>query len=55
MEKSRMKALDAYIRAANYVSAAQIFLKENVRLEKPLSFDDIKPRLLGGEVTHESA
>lgn len=42
-----MKALDAYIRAANYVSAAQIFLKENVRLERPLSFDDIKPRLLG--------
>ena len=31
----------------NYVSVAQIFLQENFLLEHPLSFDDIKPRLLG--------
>ncbi|MCF7843550.1 phosphoketolase family protein [Candidatus Gracilibacteria bacterium] len=41
------KNFDAYIRAANYLSAAQIFLKDNFLLERPLSFDDIKPRLLG--------
>ncbi|MBP6949039.1 MAG: phosphoketolase family protein [Candidatus Pacebacteria bacterium] len=41
------KNFDAYIRAANYLSAAQIFLQDNFLLERPLSFDDIKPRLLG--------
>lgn len=41
------KNFDAYVRAANYLSAAQIFLKDNFLLERPLSFDDIKPRLLG--------
>jgi len=41
------KNFDAYIRAANYMSGAQIFLKDNFLLERPLSFDDIKPRLLG--------
>ncbi len=38
---------DQYYRAANYLTAAQIFLKDNFLLERPLSFDDIKPRLLG--------
>ncbi|MCX6701794.1 MAG: phosphoketolase family protein [Candidatus Zambryskibacteria bacterium] len=38
---------ESYCRAANYLSAAQIFLKDNFLLERPLSFDDIKPRLLG--------
>ncbi len=38
---------DAYLRAANYITASQIFLKDNFLLERPLSFDDIKPRLLG--------
>lgn len=41
------KNFDAYVRATNYLSAAQIFLKDNFLLERPLSFDDIKPRLLG--------
>ncbi len=35
------------IRAANYLTVAQLFLKQNFLLEKPLEFDDIKPRLLG--------
>lgn len=35
------------IRACDYLSVAQLFLKSNFLLEKPLSFDDIKPRLLG--------
>jgi xylulose-5-phosphate/fructose-6-phosphate phosphoketolase len=41
------KNFESYCRAANYISAAQIFLKDNFLLERPLSFDDIKPRLLG--------
>jgi len=36
-----------YVRAANYLSAIQIYLWQNFLLEKPLSSDDIKPRLLG--------
>ena len=38
---------DKFTRAANYLTAAQIFLKDNFLLERPLTFDDIKPRLLG--------
>lgn len=41
------ESLDKYISATNYLSAAQIFLRDNFLLERPLSFDDIKPRLLG--------
>lgn len=35
------------IRACNYLTVTQLFLKANFLLERPLSFDDIKPRLLG--------
>ena len=38
---------DKYLRAANYLTAAQIFLQSNFLLERELTFDDIKPRLLG--------
>jgi xylulose-5-phosphate/fructose-6-phosphate phosphoketolase len=40
-------AFQQYFRAANYLTAAQIFLQDNFLLERPLTFDDIKPRLLG--------
>src|SRR3989344_1547192 len=36
-----------YVRAANFLSAIQIYLQDNFLLERPLSFEDIKPRLLG--------
>ncbi len=35
------------IRAADYLSVAQLYLKENFLLDDELSPDDIKPRLLG--------
>lgn len=35
------------VRACDYLSVAQLFLQNNFLLEKPLSADDIKPRLLG--------
>jgi xylulose-5-phosphate/fructose-6-phosphate phosphoketolase len=47
MNPDRILALDAYIRAANYISAAQIYLRDNVALESPLLPEHIKPRLLG--------
>ena len=35
------------IRACDYLSVAQLYLQNNFLLESPLSYDDIKPRLLG--------
>lgn len=42
-----IESFKKYQRAANYLTAAQIFLQDNFLLERPLSFGDIKPRLLG--------
>jgi len=39
--------MNAYWRAANYLSVGQIYLKANPLLKQPLTLDDIKPRLLG--------
>jgi xylulose-5-phosphate/fructose-6-phosphate phosphoketolase len=39
--------MNAYWRAANYLSVGQIYLKDNPLLERPLSIEDVKPRLLG--------
>ncbi|MCR5832561.1 MAG: hypothetical protein K6G36_01275 [Candidatus Saccharibacteria bacterium] len=35
------------VRACDYLSVAQLYLKDNFILERPLTTDDIKPRLLG--------
>jgi xylulose-5-phosphate/fructose-6-phosphate phosphoketolase len=42
-----LSRLDAYWRAANYLSVGQIYLLDNPLLEEPLSLAHIKPRLLG--------
>jgi xylulose-5-phosphate/fructose-6-phosphate phosphoketolase len=42
-----LNKMDAYWRAANYLSVGQIYLKDNPLLERPLTLDDVKPRLLG--------
>jgi xylulose-5-phosphate/fructose-6-phosphate phosphoketolase len=39
--------LDAYWRAANYLSVGQIYLLDNPLLEEPLAAEHVKPRLLG--------
>ncbi|MCQ2381835.1 MAG: phosphoketolase family protein [Clostridia bacterium] len=39
--------LDRYFRTANYLSAAQLYLQDNPILERPLTRDDIKARILG--------
>lgn len=41
------QAFAQYHRAANYLTAAQIFLQDNFLMERDLTFDDIKSRLLG--------
>lgn len=44
---NRKEGLRKYIRAADFLSAAQIYLKENSLLEQPLQREHIKERLLG--------
>jgi xylulose-5-phosphate/fructose-6-phosphate phosphoketolase len=39
--------IDAYWRAANYLSVGQIYLYDNPLLKKPLTLAHLKPRLLG--------
>src|SRR5688500_11270071 len=39
--------INAYWRAANYLSVGQIYLLANPLLRRPLTRDDVKPRLLG--------
>lgn len=42
-----LSKIDQRVRACDYLSVAQLFLQDNFLLERPLTFDDIKPRLLG--------
>src|ERR1043166_7095698 len=42
-----LNRIDAYWRAANYLSVGQIYLYDNPLLSEPLRLDHIKPRLLG--------
>ena len=47
LSKNEIQKLDAYWRAANYLSVGQIYLLDNPLLKEPLSPEHIKPRLLG--------
>ncbi|MDL1865176.1 phosphoketolase family protein [Betaproteobacteria bacterium PRO5] len=42
-----LQKIDAYWRAANYLSVGQIYLLDNPLLQAPLTLEHIKPRLLG--------
>jgi xylulose-5-phosphate/fructose-6-phosphate phosphoketolase len=42
-----LRKIDAYWRAANYLSVGQIYLYANPLLREPLKIEHIKPRLLG--------
>ena len=42
-----LNSIKRRIRACDYLTVAQLFLRDNYLLERPLEFDDIKPRLLG--------
>ena len=44
---SELQALDAWWRAANYLSVGQIYLLDNPLLAEPLRPEHVKPRLLG--------
>ena len=47
LSRAELEAVDAWWRAANYLSVGQIYLKDNPLLRDPLVPEHIKPRLLG--------
>jgi xylulose-5-phosphate/fructose-6-phosphate phosphoketolase len=47
METALLLKMDAYWRAANYLSVGQIYLRDNPLLDVPLTLEHLKPRLLG--------
>jgi len=47
LSADELQKIQAYWRAANYLSVGQIYLRNNPLLERPLTPADIKPRLLG--------
>src|SRR6476620_2739854 len=46
-----VRQINAYWRAANYLSVGQIYLFDNPLLREPLTLRHVKPRLLGHWVT----
>ena len=47
LDAHELARMDAYWRAANYLSVGQIYLKGNPLLSEPLRLEHVKPRLLG--------
>lgn len=46
-DMATIEKIQKRIRACDYLSVAQLYLRDNFLLDSPLSYDDIKPRLLG--------
>lgn len=46
-QQQEISALKKFVRATNFLATSQIYLKQNVLHKRPLSHQDIKPRLLG--------
>ncbi len=47
LSAEELRLINAYWRAANYISVGQIYLLANPLLQEPLKLEHIKPRLLG--------
>src|SRR2546430_7053431 len=47
LSHEELQKIDAYWRAANYLSVGQIYLYDNPLLKEPLKIEHVKPRLLG--------
>src|SRR5688572_33479137 len=47
LSEKELKLIDAWWRAANYLSVGQIYLYDNPLLKKPLKKEHVKPRLVG--------
>ena len=47
LSPEELRKMNAYWRAANYLSVGQIYLYDNPLLQEPLRIEHVKPRLLG--------
>src|SRR5947209_13928204 len=47
LSPEQLRKMDAWWRAANYLSVGQIYLYDNPLLKEPLKKEHIKPRLVG--------
>jgi xylulose-5-phosphate/fructose-6-phosphate phosphoketolase len=47
LDAEELRLIDAWWRAANYLSVGQIYLRANPLLREPLTLEHVKPRLLG--------
>ena len=47
LEPEVLHKMDAYWRAANYLSVGQIYLYDNPLLKRPLRLSDVKPLVVG--------
>src|SRR5208283_4904125 len=47
LTEDELRQMNAYWRAANYLSVGQIYLLDNPLLREPLRIEHVKPRLLG--------
>ena len=47
MNENYLKKMDAYWRAANYLSAAQLYLRDNPLLREPLKREHVKKKIVG--------
>src|SRR5947207_4752593 len=47
LSATELELLNAYWRAANYLSVGQVYLLDNPLLREPLKPEHVKPRLLG--------
>src|SRR5881296_51533 len=47
LSQEELRKMNAYWRAANYLSVGQIYLYANPLLKSPLKLEHVKPRLLG--------
>jgi xylulose-5-phosphate/fructose-6-phosphate phosphoketolase len=52
LPRLELQTMDAYWRAANYLSVGQIYLYDNPLLKKPLGKEHVKPRLLATGERH---
>jgi len=47
LSRDLIARMNAWWRAANYLSVGQVYLLDNPLLREPLRMDHVKPRLLG--------
>ena len=47
LNEKELYKIDAYFRAANYLSVGQLYLKDNPLLKRKLTLDDVKPNVVG--------